>query len=78
MCEDMPTDKEILNLQKEGHTFHCAMRILVGDGECECFKKGYIPGSISRKMYQGVCSVCLKKKGERHADWCSAGHGKVI
>lgn len=67
MC-DMPTEEEILKLQKEGHTFHCAMRILTGDGECECGKKDFIPGSISRKMYEGRCPVCLKHEG--HASWC--------
>lgn len=57
-----------LPLQKEGHTFHCAMRILTGDGECECNLKNYIPGLISRQMYKGVCPVCLMKIG--HKDWC--------
>ena len=57
-----------LPLQKEGHTFHCAMRILTGDGECECGKIDFIPGKISRGMYAGVCLVCLKKSG--HTDWC--------
>jgi len=58
----------VLNLQKSGHTFHCAMRIITGDGECECNKKDFIPGSISRQMYQGRCLVCLEVKG--HRNWC--------
>jgi len=39
MYDDMPSKENILNLQKRGHTFHCAMRILAGDGECECGKR---------------------------------------
>ena len=64
----IPSDDEIQKLQKRGHTFHCAMRILTGDGECECGKKDLIPGSISQKMYEGVCPVCLNKVG--HKEWC--------
>ncbi len=64
----MPSKEEMLFLQKAGHTFHCAMRILCGDGECECNKQDVIPGGISRKMYQGVCLVCLEKEG--HKEWC--------
>jgi len=67
-----PTIDEIREYQKAGHTFHCAMRILTGDGECECGKKGIIPGPISRKMYHGRCYVCLKNEG--HEDWCSRGN----
>jgi hypothetical protein len=67
--EDIPTRGEIEVLQREGHTFHCAMRILTGDGECECNKKDHIPGGISRQMYRGVCYVCLGKNGE-HKKWC--------
>ena len=68
MVDDMPTKDEILFLQKKGHTFHCAMRLLTGDGECECGKKDFIPGGISRKMYEGACFVCLKAEG--HEEWC--------
>ena len=37
--------KEIERLEGEGHSFHCAMRITTGDGECECGirKAGYDP-----------------------------------
>jgi len=63
-----PTDKEVLKLQKEGHTFHCAMRILTGDGECECNKGNIIPGSISNILYMGRCLVCLETDG--HKEWC--------
>ncbi len=37
---------EIARLQsKDGHSFHCAHRIVWGDGECECdlYNKGYDP-----------------------------------
>jgi len=68
---DMPRDEQILVLQKKGHTFHCAMRILTGDGECECNKKDFIPGGISRSMYSGVCLVCLETEG--HKEWCRNG-----
>lgn len=70
MYPDMPTDEEVLNLQKEGHTFHCAMRILTGDGECECDFKNHIPGSISRGMYAGRCPVCLEPDNKPHKEWC--------
>ena len=68
MYDDMPTDEQILKLQKSGHTFHCAMRILTGDGECECNKANTIPGSISRQMYAGRCLVCLQVNS--HEEWC--------
>jgi len=68
MCE--PTKEDVLKLQKEGHTFHCAMRILTGDGECECNKTDLIPGSISDAMYAGVCHVCLEPNGQPHKEWC--------
>ncbi len=46
-----PSDHdEIERLQKDGHTYHCACRIVWGDGECECRKKGIIPGRISKSM----------------------------
>jgi hypothetical protein len=64
------TEDEILELQKNGHTFHCAMRILTGDGECECGKRNHIPGGISRGMYSGRCLVCLAPEGNEHKDWC--------
>jgi hypothetical protein len=37
--------KRIKQLQKEGHSHHCACRQVWGDGECECdlYKKGYDP-----------------------------------
>ena len=63
-----PTEEETLKLQKEGHTFHCAMRILIGDGECECNKKNTIPGPVSNILYMGRCLVCLEVDG--HKEWC--------
>lgn len=65
-----PTIDEIRAYQKAGHTFHCAMRILTGDGECECNLGNHIPGPISRKMYQGGCLVCLQREGNEHEKWC--------
>lgn len=38
----------IRELEQEGHTNHCACRIVWGDGECECQKHGIIPGNLSR------------------------------
>ena len=37
--------KEIVRLQEEGHSPHCANRQVWGDGECEChlYEKGYDP-----------------------------------
>ena len=67
--ELLPSKEEVLKLQKEGHTFHCALRILIGDGECECKKKDFIPGGISKRMYEGRCFVCLRENGE-HKSWC--------
>lgn len=60
---------QIEKLQKDGHTFHCACRIITGDGECECNFTDYIPGPISKKMYFGRCAVCLKERN-KHEDWC--------
>ena len=65
---DMPSHEEVLKLQKRGHTFHCAMRILCGDGECECNLTNHIPGIISAGMYHGRCPVCLMADG--HKEWC--------
>jgi len=67
--DDMPTDEEIQRYQEAGHTFHCAMRILTGDGECECNLKGHIPGEVSRSMYQGLCVICLERHPE-HKSFC--------
>ena len=33
---------------EDGHTRHCACRLVWGDGECECEKVGIIPGPLSR------------------------------
>lgn len=66
--DDMPEIGDVERLQKQGHTFHCAMRILTGDGECECDFANKIPGAISAKMYEGRCPVCLIKSG--HKEWC--------
>ncbi len=34
--DNMPSGEELLKLQKEDHTFYCALRILTGNGKCEC------------------------------------------
>jgi hypothetical protein len=39
---------------KNGHTRHCAQRLLWGDGECECEKKGIIPGLISQTVIEAT------------------------
>lgn len=76
MDDGMPTDTEILTLQKAGHTFHCAMRILTGDGECECNLTDHIPGIISKGHYYGRCPVCLEKdRDHTHKDWCRNAKG---
>ena len=52
MPEELETYREELErieeLVREGHTYHCACRMVYGDGECECQLKGIIPGSLSR------------------------------
>ena len=36
-CANCKEDKKrIVALLDEGHTYHCACRIIWGDGECEC------------------------------------------
>lgn len=34
--EDKEDKEEVERLQIEGHTYHCACRIVWGDGQCEC------------------------------------------
>jgi len=29
-------EDEITRLERDGHTYHCACRIVWGDGQCEC------------------------------------------
>ena len=39
-CMNCKEDKKrIIALLDEGHTYHCAVRIMYGDGECECKRK---------------------------------------
>ena len=66
---DYPTDKEIEKLQKDGHTFHCAMRILTGDGECECNKTSTETPGMSGLIYGNRCPVCMCKD-DNHKEWC--------
>lgn len=52
---NMPKESEqVASLRTEGHTFHCACRIVFGDGECECEKRGLVPGPISRLMMENM------------------------
>lgn len=44
------TEARFNELKKDGHTGHCAARMVFGDGECECGKKGIVPGPISRMI----------------------------
>lgn len=69
MYDEMPTDKEIEDLQREGHTFHCAMRILTGDGECECNKTSTKTPGFSGLIYGDKCPVCLCSDNN-HKPWC--------
>ncbi len=62
--------EQILPLQKKGHTHHCAVRHVYGDGECECNKMDMIPGPLSKIMYKSVCMVCLAGNNEDHEVWC--------
>lgn len=51
-CED-ENDEAIEKIDEfiaDGHTNHCAYRMVWGDGECECEKKGIVPGRISRMI----------------------------
>ena len=69
--DELPSDEEIETLQKEGHTFHCAMRILCGDGECECNKTSTSTPGFSGKLYGHLCAVGMKENG--HESWCRIG-----
>lgn len=74
MSEEYPSNEEIENLQKEGHTFHCAMRILCGDGECECGKTSTVTPGFSGKLYGNLCAVCMREDG--HEPWCRVAQNK--
>lgn len=51
--EDAMATERMDALVNDGHHPHCASRMVYGDGECECEKKGIIPGPISRIMWEG-------------------------
>lgn len=53
-CKDLY--RQIINLMEEGHTNHCAWRMVSGDGQCECKKQGIIPGPISKEMVKSQCN----------------------
>ena len=41
ICESCVKEKEeITEAVRSGHTYHCACRMVWGDGECECGKDG--------------------------------------
>ena len=40
MREQAENLEKIKELRMSGHTHHCACRLVWGDGECECGKKG--------------------------------------
>lgn len=52
MLDEQTTSQEelqrIADLEEAGHTYHCACRMVYGDGECECELRGVIPGPLSR------------------------------
>lgn len=50
--------KEIWRLQDEGHTAHCACRLVWGDGECECELKGKKPPIISQMILKAMNNPC--------------------
>lgn len=59
--EDTMDNVKINSLIMEGHTEHCACRQVWGDGECECKKRGIIPGSLSRAIVNGEDLSKIKK-----------------
>jgi len=42
------------NMEK-GHAYHCACRLVWGDGECECELKRRSPPSISQQVLGATC-----------------------
>ena len=38
LIEYRKEQKEVIDLQAEGHSLHCAQRQVWGDGECECLR----------------------------------------
>ena len=53
-ADNEKTLREIALHEHEGHTAHCAARMMWGDGQCECEKKGIIPGAISREIAESI------------------------
>lgn len=43
---------EIAALEADGHTYHCAARMVWGDGVCECKKQGIVPGNVSKLILE--------------------------
>lgn len=49
--EEFKEDSKNIHLHMDkGHTYHCACRLVWGDGECECKLKGKPPGIISQQV----------------------------
>lgn len=44
----------ISELQRKGHTYHCACRLVWGDGECECELRGKKPPIISQMVLKAT------------------------
>lgn len=45
-----PDKQAIEKNVREGHTYHCACRLVWGDGECECKMQGIVPGKVSSEI----------------------------
>jgi hypothetical protein len=49
--------------EADGHTHHCACAMVWGGMPCECGKKGYIPGRVSR-IIEYIRYMVAKVSGE--------------
>ena len=45
---------EIAHWQTKGHIYHCACRLVWGDGECECELRGKKPPIISQMVLKAT------------------------
>ena len=64
--DEAPAIEAIKALQKEGHSHHCACRIVFGDDECECdlYQFGYDPCAFAFNMIDVV-----KNKDQYRYQW---------
>lgn len=53
---------EIRKKMADGHTYHCACRLVWGDGECECEFEGKLPPMISQQVL--AATVKMSKFGK--------------